>query len=86
MCAAEAARATASFSLGQAGWAIVFLGLSVGFLALIVSRYFAGKRAAVAGILLCATLAVDLGWQDRAWVRTWIMTSSGIRRPASPAR
>lgn len=71
VAAAEAAHATVSFSLGQVGWAIVFFGLSAGLLALIVSGYFAGRRAAVAGVLLCATLAIDLGWQDRAWIRTW---------------
>jgi hypothetical protein len=60
-----------SFSLGQVGWAIVFFGLSAGFVALMVSGYFAGKRATVAGLMLCATLTIDLGWQDRAWVRTW---------------
>jgi hypothetical protein len=68
---AQAAHETVGFSLSQVGWAVLFFSLGVGGLILITSGYFAGKRAVIAGGFLCALMAVDLGWQDREWVRTW---------------
>ena len=71
VAAAEAARATISFSLGQVAWAVVFLGLSIGLVSLIIRGAFAGPRGKVASFLLCAILAVDLGWQNRPWIVIW---------------
>ena len=71
--AAEAARATIGFSLGQVTWAIVFLGLGIGLVALIVRGVFSGSRANSPWIwiLPCILLAVDLGWQNRPWIIIW---------------
>ena len=69
LSAAEAAaQATANFSLGQAGWAVVALGVTVGLLTLVVSGYFNGPRTRAAGIALGLLVAVDLGWQNRPYV------------------
>lgn len=63
LAAANAATSTFNFSLRQIRWAVVFLALTVGLLALIISGAFAGKRARLAGVLLGTLLAIDLGWQ-----------------------
>lgn len=69
LSAAEAAaQATVNFSLGQVGWAVVALAVTVGLLTLVVSGYFNGPRTRAAGIALSLLLAVDLGWQNRPYV------------------
>jgi hypothetical protein len=68
VAAAEAARATISFSLGQVGWAVGFLAASVAAVALVISGGFAGNRARFAGVLLGLILVVDLAWQNQPWI------------------
>ena len=66
--AASAAKTTVSFSIGQVGRTVVVLALSVGLVALVVSGWFAGKRAKLGGILLATLLIADLGMIAREWV------------------
>jgi hypothetical protein len=70
VAAEAAARVTAAFSLGQVGWAVGFLALTAALLTLVMSGYFNGRRARIAGVLLVVLLAVDLGWQNRPFVVT----------------
>jgi hypothetical protein len=63
-----AAQATVRFSLRQAGWAVGFMALTTGLLALVTSGYFNGPRTRAAGVLLGLLLIVDLGWQNRPYV------------------
>ncbi len=68
MAAANAATATFDFTLRQVRWAVGFLALTVGLLALVISGAFAGKRARTASILLGGLVGLDLGWQAQPWV------------------
>lgn len=68
---AAMADAIAGFSIRQMGWFVLFLALSLGLLALILSGYFNGRRARVAGILLGLLVVVDLGRADIPWVITY---------------
>ncbi len=63
--------AIASFSIRQAGWFILFLGLALSLLALVLSGYFSGRRARMGAILLGLLLAVDLVRANVPWVVTW---------------
>ncbi len=67
----EAANAIASFSIGQAGWFILFFGASVGLVILVMAGVFSGKRARLGGFLLGALLVVDLGRADLPWIIHW---------------
>jgi hypothetical protein len=61
----------AAFSLGQAGWFILFLGLAAGLLVLIIAGVFAGKRAKLGGLLLGLLLVIDLGRADLPYIVHW---------------
>lgn len=65
---ADSARATASFSVGQAGRTLLFLLASVALVAITVSGYFRGARAKVGGFLLVAVLIADLAPVSRVWI------------------
>ncbi|MEI2725311.1 MAG: hypothetical protein V9H26_17860 [Verrucomicrobiota bacterium] len=65
---AEAARATASFSVGQVGRTWLFLLPAVGLVALTLSGYFRGPRAKIGGALLTGLLIADLLPVGREWV------------------
>ena len=65
------AREIAAFSLGQAGWFILFLGLAAGLLVLIIAGVFAGKRAKLGGLLLGLLLVIDLGRADLPYIIHW---------------
>ena len=61
----------AAFSIGQAGWFLLFFGLSAGLCVLIVAGGFAGRRARLGGFLLSLLLVVDLGTADLPYIIHW---------------
>ena len=65
------AREIAAFSIGQAGWFIVLLGLAAGLLILMMAGIFAGKRAKLGGWLLGLFLVMDLGRADLPYIIHW---------------
>ncbi len=65
------AKTIATFSLGQVGWFVLFLALSVGLFTLALSGYFSGRRARTGGLLLGVLLVVDLARVDLRWVVTY---------------
>ena len=65
------AGAIASFSIRQAGCFVLLLALALGFVALLLSGYFSGRRARVGAILLGLLLVGDLVWANVPWVVTW---------------
>ena len=65
----EDAPGVAQFSIQSVGWFILFLVLTVGWLALVFSGQFACPRGKWAGVLLGILLAVDLGRADLPWLR-----------------
>jgi hypothetical protein len=66
--AAEAAKATASFSIGQVGRTLLYLLPAVGLVALTVSGYFRGRRARIGSVLFVVLLLADLLPVNRPWV------------------
>jgi len=65
------ARAIAAFSIGQAGWFVLFLMLASGAMACILSGAFAGARAKWGAALLGVLLVADLGRANEPWVIYW---------------
>jgi hypothetical protein len=61
----------ATFSVGQAGWFLLFFALAIGIVIFVVAGVFAGRRAKLGGILLGAVLLVDLGRANLPWVTHW---------------
>lgn len=61
----------ATFSIGQAGWLVLFFALSVGLVILIIAGIFSGRRARLGGILIGALLALDLGRANLPWIIHW---------------
>jgi hypothetical protein len=61
----------AAFSIGQAGWLILFLGLAAGLSVLMMAGVFAGKRAKLGGLLLGLLLVVDLGRANLPYIIHW---------------
>jgi len=61
----------AGFSIREVGLFIVFLVLTLGLLILILSGWFAGRRARWGGVLLGALLVVDLGRANLPWIIYW---------------
>jgi hypothetical protein len=68
---ADTARAIASFSFRAVGWYVLFLILAAGLVTLVLSGWFAGRRAKWGGILLGLVLVADLGRADRPWIVYW---------------
>ncbi|HNQ74096.1 MAG TPA: hypothetical protein PKN95_10900 [Verrucomicrobiota bacterium] len=81
---AGAAARTISFSLGQYAWTLVFVLVSVAFLALLTSGAFAGKRRRFAGMLLGLLVVVDLGWQAQPWVIAQNWTGRYVEAAQNP--
>ena len=67
----EMAREIAAFSIGQAGWFVLFLGLAAGLFVLMIAGVFAGKRAKLGGLLLGLLLVVDLGRASLPYIIHW---------------
>jgi hypothetical protein len=68
---ADTAKAIAGFSIRQAGWFMLLLVLAVGALTLVLSGFFAGRRAKWAGFLLGTLLILDLGRVDSRFIVYW---------------
>ncbi|MEJ0088277.1 MAG: hypothetical protein WDM80_00750 [Limisphaerales bacterium] len=60
-----------AFSIGQAGWWLVIFAVAIALLALVLTGRFAGKRAALGGLLLGAFLVFDLGRADLPYIIHW---------------
>jgi hypothetical protein len=58
----------ASFSLGEAGYALVFLALAVGLVLSAMSGWFSGRRAKLFVIIAGAFVALDLMRANHHWV------------------
>lgn len=67
----EMAKSIAGFSIGEVGWFILFLFLAVALVTLVLSGWFAGKRARLGTLLLGLLLLVDLGRANQPWVIVW---------------
>jgi hypothetical protein len=61
----------ASFSIQQVGWFILFFSVSAGFLILIFSGAFAGKRSNWGAFFLGLLLVTDLGLANQPWTIFW---------------
>jgi hypothetical protein len=61
----------AGFSIGQAGWFILFFAATVALCILILAGIFSGKRARLGGILLGILLVMDLGRANLPWIIHW---------------
>lgn len=68
--ASEAAKATASFSVGRVGLALLLLLASVGLVALTLSGYLRSSRAKVGGVLFVGLMIADLLPVGQQWVVT----------------
>ncbi len=68
---AAMALATASFSIRQVGWYILFLALGTILVAIFISGYFRGWKARLGAILLGLLVLADLGIANRFWVISW---------------
>jgi hypothetical protein len=58
----------AAFSLRQVGWFILFLALALGSITLVMSGWFAGRRAKWGVIFMGVALVADLFQANRHWV------------------
>jgi len=65
---ADQATSIAGFSIRQVGWFILFLALALGSMALVLSGWFAGRRAKLGAALLGLVLVADLVQSDRHWI------------------
>jgi hypothetical protein len=68
---AATARAIASFSIRHVGGFVVLFALAAGWVALVLSGYFAGRRAVVGASLLGAFLILDLTRVGSNWVNPY---------------
>ena len=64
-------QALAAFSIREVGWFVLFFFLAVALLVLVLSGWFAGKRAKLGGILLGLLLVVDMGRANQPWLIVW---------------
>ena len=67
----DMAKAIAGCSIRQVAWFVLFLSLAAGMVALIVSGWFAGRRAKWGGILLGLLLVADMGRANLPWIIYW---------------
>jgi hypothetical protein len=65
------AKDIASFSIGEVGWFVLFLFLGVTLVALVISGWFAGRRAKLGAIFLGLLLLADLGRANQPWIIVW---------------
>jgi hypothetical protein len=68
---AATANAIASFSIRHVGWFVVLFALAAGLVVLVLSGYFAGRRAVVGTILLGIFLVLDLTRVGSNWVNPY---------------
>jgi hypothetical protein len=67
----EMAKEIASASFTAVGWFLLFFALALVLFNLILSGWFAGRRAKLAGILLIGLLVADLGRANQPWIIAW---------------
>lgn len=65
------AGSVADFSIHQAGWFPLAFSLAAGFLALLFSGAFRGRRAKTGGILLGVLLLTEFGLANAPWIVFW---------------
>lgn len=65
------ASSIASHSIGEVGWFVVFLALSVGAMVVCLSGYWSGHRIRWAAVTLGLLLVVDLGRANTPWIVYW---------------
>ncbi len=65
------ARAISAFSICQAGWFVLLLGLAAGLMLYVLRGAFAGVRAKWGVALLGVLLVADLGRADQPWIIYW---------------
>lgn len=65
------AKAIAGFSIEQVGWFVLTLAAAVALLSLVVSGFFAGRRARWAGFWLVALLVLDLSRANAPFIIYW---------------
>ncbi len=82
--ARAAAHLQAGFSLGQVGWYVLFLGLTLGLMAWIMSGRFAGARAKWGSILLGLLLTVDLTRANLPWIVYWNVDEKYVQAGNNP--
>lgn len=68
---AATAKAIAGFSIRQVGWFVVLLAAAAGLFAVVLSGYFAGKRAVMGVALLGLFLVVDLARVGSHWINPY---------------
>ncbi len=68
---AQPAHLIAAFSIGQAGWFVLFFALAAGLLTLILGSVFAGPRARWGAWLLGLLVVFDLGRANLPWIVHW---------------
>ena len=61
----------AAFSIGQAGWFLLFFALAIGMVLLIMAGVFSGRRAKLGGVLLGLLLLADMGRANLPWINHW---------------
>ena len=61
----------AAFSIGQAGWFLLFFALAIGVVLLIIAGIFSGRRARLGGLLLGAVMLADMGRANLPWLTYW---------------
>ncbi|HZT22868.1 MAG TPA: polysaccharide biosynthesis/export family protein [Verrucomicrobiae bacterium] len=61
----------AGFSIGQAGWFLLFFAAAILLCLLVLAGIFSGPRAKIGGVLLGALLIADLGRANLPWITYW---------------
>jgi len=65
------AKGIAGFSLGAVAWYLILLSLAAGLLTVVLSGWFAGRRAKLGGILMGLFLVLDLARANQPWILVW---------------
>jgi len=74
----------AQFSVHQVGWFVLFLTLTLGLVALVMSGWFAGGRAKWGAILLGLLLTIDLARANLPWIVYWNVDEKYIQAGNNP--
>lgn len=69
------------FSVRRIGWFMIFFSFSAGFMVLLFSGAYAGKRATLGGVLLGLLLVLDLGVADHRWITYWNYEEKYVSNP-----
>jgi hypothetical protein len=66
--AGQSPKDVAAFSISEVGWFCLFLFLAVALVTLVMSGWFAGRRAKLGAMLLGVLLLIDLGRANQPWI------------------